>query len=48
VEGIPAAFEIGGFLSAKQTVHCKRCRNLKMETAVEVMGGDGGEPVVFK
>lgn len=32
------AFKIGGFLNAKQTMPCKHCDNLKMETAVEIIG----------
>lgn len=36
MEGIMVAFKICGFLKAKQTVSCKHCDNLKMETAVKI------------
>lgn len=32
------AFKICGFLNTKETMHCKYCDNLKMETAVEIIG----------
>lgn len=31
------AFKICDFLNAKQTMPCKYCDNLKMETAVEII-----------